>query len=435
MLDNLADLELEQLILSSCIQTDKFLEVSEIIQEKHFTKEHHKSIWNTLKKLEDKSNFISAEMVAIELNKKDIETIGTLKLLLFKTPMPNLKILAVELIEWFNKRELYKLSIAIQESLTEKKTSAEIIKVIDDKTIDLDQGIESRAKSYAQWEIEKESKAPIPKYPTKVSFIDSALQSGINAGQFILLMGDPEAGKTVLATQILRNIVTNGFIGLFFSFEFTVDDFISQNQEKKREFNKDNLQIINDGYDLSDVSREIKIWAKRGCRFVLIDSQMRVSNSENKGTVEQSESEKFSTLAKLCHSLNIIIVFIAQQGKEDTKGGTHSPMGTKKGAHEANQIWYIHKEKPKYDNDGTDLNKELRNFEISKNKQNGRHFKTEMRLDTVKLEFVRKYSHQETTFEDKPKNKFIKNSPNPNGGKDIPIYMEEHNTADMPIID
>lgn len=432
MINSYADIDLEEIILSSCMQSERYIDISEIVLEKHFTIDAHKAIWNTLKTIENKNIQISPQMVAVEMMKNTPEHINILKLILLKTAMPNLTILAVELIEWFNKRQLYKLSIQIQESLSSKKSSSLITKEIDDVTIGLDQGIGTRAKSYPQWEIEKAQKAPIPKYATDISFIDSALKGGLGAGQFILLMGDPEAGKTVLGTQILRNIVNN-HIGLFFSFEFTVDDFIDQNQEKKREFKKENLQIINDGYDISDVSREIKIWARKGCRFVLIDSQMRVENSDNRGTAEQSESEKFSKLAKLCHNLNIIIIFITQQGKEDTKGGTHTPMGTKKGAHEANQIWYIHKQKPKYDEDGNDLNKEMRDFEISKNKQNGRHFKAPMRLDTIKLEFLRKYTHQETTFEDTKESKKKKFIPGPKGSN-IEIEIEQGTKFDIPDI-
>jgi archaellum biogenesis ATPase FlaH len=249
------------------------------------------------------------------------------------------------------------------------------------------------AKSYEEYEKEFESKKTEPIYETKVSFVDSALGGGIEQGQLILIMGDAEAGKTLLSTQILRN-VSAGFKTLFFCFEFTIDSFIKQNKAKKREFNKQNMTIINDGYTLDNVVKEIKIFAKEGGKFVLIDSQMRIDNGSTQGTVEQMESEKFSTLAKLCHRLNIIILLIAQQGKEDTKGGVHSPMGSKKGAHEANQIWYIHKLKPKYDEEGNDLNKEVRYFELSKNKQNGRHFKTEIRLNPFDLEFKRKYDKE-----------------------------------------
>ena len=224
------------------------------------------------------------------------------------------------------------------------------------------------------------------------------------AGQLILVMGDPEAGKTILTTQIIKNI-SQGWLTLFFCFEFTVRQFIEVNEKRKKEFNKENLKIIDDGYALHDVEREIKIWAKKGCKFVVIDSQMRLDNSANNGTVEQMESEKFSKLAKLCHRLEITILLISQQGKEDTKGGVHTPMGSKKGGHEASQIWYIHKLKPKYDNDGNDEHKELRLFEVSKNKQNGKHFKAEVSLNPVTLDFYKPYGKKpkETVFEEKPK--------------------------------
>lgn len=433
MINSLVDKDLEQIILSTSIQSEKFIEVSEIILEKHFTEDAYRAIWKVLKKMEDENIEISPQMVAIELMKNNPEYVNILKIILLKTAMPNLTILAVELIEWFNKRELYKLSIQIQESLSSKKSSSSIIQNMEQNTINLDAGIGTRAKSLNVWENEYDSKPAIELYKTLVSFIDDFLKGALSVGQLILLMGDPEAGKTILAMQILRNIVSQNLLGMGFIFEFTIDELIKQNREKKRVINKDYLYLINDGFTLADVSREIKIWARKGCRFFVVDSQMRVENSENSGTAEQSESEKFSKLAKLCHNLNIIIILIAQQGKEDTKGGTHTPMGTKKGAHEANQIWYIHKQKPKYDEDGNDLNKELRYFEVSKNKQNGRHFKTEIRLDPVKLEFVRKYTHQETTFESNNETKKKKFIPGPKGSK-IEIEVEDGTQVEIPDI-
>jgi len=297
--------------------------------------------------------------------------------------------LGIEIIEWHNKRAIYKMTVAVQESL-KVKTSSLVAKEIETVLESLAIDTETRARNYAQWEETIDNSAPIPKYPTGISFIDDSLKGGISAGQFILVMGDPEAGKTLISTQILRH-TSKSFPVLFFCFEFTVRDFINQNREKNREIKKDNVYIINDGYSLSEVVREIKIWAKRGVRFVFIDSQMRVDNSERNGSTEQQESEKFSKLAKLCHNLEITIILIAQQGKEDTKGGVHTPMGSKKGGHEANQIWYIHKSKPNYNESGIDENKTAREFEISKNKQNGVHFKTKITLNLGSLEFVRHY--------------------------------------------
>jgi replicative DNA helicase len=391
VLDNLQNIELEAIFLSSLIQINKINEISEIVKVEHFSKESFGTIYKIIKDINNNVQDLSSVMIHIQLQKLDTNYVQDLKFVMTHIAQPDIKHQAIEIIELFNKRELYKQSLLIQQNLNSGINSTNIIQTTENIFSKLTVGTSSRAKTHTVWKQEYLSKPRIPKYSTGVSFIDDALDGGIEAGQFILVMGDPEAGKTMISTQILRN-VSKGFKTLFFCFEFTVGAFIQQNIDVKRKFNEDNLLIINDGYTLGDVEREIKIFAKEGGRFVVIDSQMRVDNTIKGATVEQNESEKFSTLAKLCHRLNIIILFIAQQGKEDTKGGTHSPMGTKKGAHEANQIWYIHKLKPKYDENGNDENKEIRELEISKNKQTGKHFKTEIRLNTAVLEFFRRYA-------------------------------------------
>ncbi|NUW28979.1 DnaB-like helicase N-terminal domain-containing protein [Aliarcobacter butzleri] len=403
MIESLQNEELERNFLSSVVKLDNFSEVSEIIKEEHFTSDAHRNILKAIKNLDSVNRELSLVFVGEELRKLDPDSLNTLKLVGAEEATSDIKITAMELIEWHNKRELYRLSIKIQEELREKKPSSLITKSIDDTTVRLDVSTGSRAKNYRTREEKLKDEPSIPMFATGVSFIDDYLQGGITAGQLILVMGDPEAGKTILSTQIIHN-VSAGFPVLFFPFEFTVRDYINNNTKRKRVLNKDNIWLVDEGYDLSDVSREIKIFAKKGGRFVVIDSQMRITNSDNRGTAEQSESEKFSTLAKLAHHLELIIILIAQQGKEDTKGGTHTPMGTKKGAHESNQIWYIHKLKPKYeDGSDIDINAHKRLLEVSKNKQNGRHFKTDINLNPVTLEFVRKYNKSpiEVEFEGK----------------------------------
>jgi replicative DNA helicase len=405
MIEQLANMDLEKNFLSSIIKTNNFTEISELVKTEHFTTDGHKTILQAIKLLDESNRDLSMVAVGEEVRKINAEHLYDLKIIGAEEPSADLKISIIQLVEWANKRDLYKLSIKIQEELNAQKGSSNIVKSIEDTTINLDVAIGSRAKTYLQWEKDIEAMPPLPVFQTGVSFIDDYLKGGVTAGQLILVMGDPEAGKTILSTQILHN-VSNGFPTLFFPFEFTVRDYINNNKKRKKNINKENLYIVNDGYDLSDVTREIKIFAKKGGRFVCIDSQMRVENVENNGTAEQMESEKFSRLAKLAHKLELVILFIAQQGKEDTKGGTHTPMGTKKGAHEASQIWYIHKLKPKYEDGGDiDLNAEKRLLEVSKNKQNGRHFKTEISLNPVKLDFHRKYTErtdpiEETDYED-----------------------------------
>lgn len=409
MLEQLIDESLERIILHTLAFKDAVDEIRNIVKPEYFYNAVHIDIYKAMLDMNERLEDISVQTVAIKLGQINMAlAVEFRNIVAFTLPEPNIKILVPSLVELHNKRELFNLSKTIVDNL-KTKTSSNIVKEIETAIDKLSVESETRAKNYAQWEEEVAKLPAMPKYQTGISFIDEALQGGITTGQFILVMGDPEAGKTLLTTQILRN-TSNGFPVLFFCFEFTVRDFINQNIEKNRILGKENLQIIKDGYTLSDVEREIKIWAKKGVRFVLIDSQMRVDNSERNGSVEQQESEKFSKLAKLCHKYDLTILLIAQQGKEDTKGGVHTPMGSKKGGHEANQIWYIHKTKPDYDENGIDKNKERRDFEISKNKQNGRHFRTQIRLDLAKLEFVRTYDKQPTVtrFEGKTKNEKIK---------------------------
>ena len=49
--------------------------------------------------------------------------------------------------------------------------------------------------------------------------LDAQLGGGIRAGELILLGGPQGLGKTTFALQLLRNVVVDGRVGLYFSFE------------------------------------------------------------------------------------------------------------------------------------------------------------------------------------------------------------------------
>ena len=67
---------------------------------------------------------------------------------------------------------------------------------------------------------------------------------------------------------------------------------------------------------------------------------------------------------------------------------------------------------------------------ISKNKQNGRHFKTEIRLNTSNLEFVAKYGKSkepdQTSYKITKSNTFTSGK----GGKEIPVHIERNTIID-----
>ena len=404
MVERFADKTLEAVILHSMIADESlFLQHEEVMREEHFFFIAHRAVYRALRALHGAMQTVSVDTIAVWLNENAHEHVEALSEVIAATPVPDVRVLFVRLVELFNKRTLFEMFEKGKNALLEGDSAAAVANRIDNSLATLDTTQGTKAKSYTEWKEHFAALPPLPKYGTGVSFIDESLGGGIEAGQLILLMGDPEAGKTLLGTQILRN-VSMGFPVLFFCFEFTVRKYLETTEQKKQRQNPENIKIIDEGYDILDIEREIKIWHKRGCRYVFIDSQMRVTNDTCKGSVEEKESEKFSRLAKLCHRLEITIVYICQQGKQDSAAGVVVPMGSKKGGHEASQIWYLKTPKPKYDEDGEIMNKNDREFILSKNKQNGKHYKRDVRINTRTLEFFRPHSKKkpvEVEFVDK----------------------------------
>jgi RecA/RadA recombinase len=111
---------------------------------------------------------------------------------------------------------------------------------------------------------------------------------------------------------------------------------------------------------------------------------MRIENQHFTGfTMEERETEKFSRLAKLAQSLDILIFLIIQT----TDGAPDRPIGSKKGAHEASVMIRLKREKSK---EG-DEHKERRKYVVHKNKISGQHFEKDIILNPFTLKFTRPY--------------------------------------------
>ncbi|MDD6056613.1 MAG: DnaB-like helicase C-terminal domain-containing protein [Helicobacteraceae bacterium] len=238
-------------------------------------------------------------------------------------------------------------------------------------------------KTLDEWAKYYKEKAELPKIPTKVDFIDSILDGGIEMAQLVLISGDPEAGKTTLGLNILENISYSEKVG-FFCFEFTARQYVDR-KIKKGDCKGSNIFLINDGYDMFSVSQNIKKMAQMGVRIFLIDSQLRLTAENMGNNEEQKESAKFSTLAKLCHTLEIVIILIVQTSKTDKD----NPMGSKKGGHESSIT--IRLEHKKSDDPTKEYSDKERFVIFKKNKQTGKHFKEEVNFDPINLRFSSKY--------------------------------------------
>lgn len=237
--------------------------------------------------------------------------------------------------------------------------------------------------NFKQWLEYYKNKPVLAQIKSGISFIDSAFNGGFELAQLVLISGDAEAGKTSLGLQLLENI-SRVYPVCFFCFEFTIEQYLKRKTQNVP-FKQENFFMIDDGYNINEIAQNIKILSKRGVKIFLIDSQMRITSPRARN-MEEEESLKFSTLAKLAHQYELLIFLIIQTAK----GDRDNPMGSKKGTHEASAILRV--ERIEADKkDASQFNKEFdpnkRLFLVRKNKQTGKHFKEIVRFNDKTLTF------------------------------------------------
>lgn len=275
----------------------------------------------------------------------------------------------------------------------QKENGLKMIKASDNNTLldlsMLEKAVESNEyKNLAQWIDYYSTRPEQPKFKTKISFLDSVFDGGLEVAQLVLISGDPEAGKTTLGLQMLENISHYARVG-FFSFEFTIEQYIRAKQAERKPPNLENMYIINEGYELYTIAQNIKNLYRQGVKVFLIDSQMRIT-SPNGRNMEEEESLKFSLLAKLCHSMGILVFLIVQTSKSDRD----NPMGSKKGGHEASVIIRIEHCKAEIEA-LREFSENSRMVILKKNKQTGKHFKEKVAFNPQ----TRKFSSFESEAE------------------------------------
>ncbi|MDR3347170.1 MAG: hypothetical protein LBN32_01010 [Helicobacteraceae bacterium] len=383
------NLNVERALLSTILSDQSIGEYLENITPEQFYFLDHQHIFTAMIELKNRSQPINDVFVKNELKRLKLEVSDeTFFDVIATSALPDGQSAYVTLFtQLYKKRCLIDLSKKVISHIDQYDSSDETLAFAKKQLDEIDKigDINTRAKCFDDLAKEEKDRQPLTKYETGVSFLDDPLRGGIEEGQLVLIGGDPEAGKTMLATQIMKNI-TKAHRVVFFCFEFTVRKFVILQCELQKNYQNPNLFVIDDAYDISDIEREIRIWSKRGAKMFVIDSQMKIENVMNKGTVEERETDKFARLAKLAHRLNLIVVLIVQTSKADTAAGLIVPHKSKNAAHEASIFIYLKKIK---DKEGY---KEMRLFTLHKNKQTGIHFSKEVIFKPTDKTFVRPYA-------------------------------------------
>ncbi|MGT0106562.1 RAD55 family ATPase [Helicobacter pylori] len=353
---------MENLIMKSFLDYPKHIEdFLEDISLKSFTPFNQKLI-KVLIGMNHQNQVPRLETIKLRIGEKDFES-EEFKRILEADSYP----------DYLNLKSDFKtyLCFQMQETLANKlKEATRKSEVFDyeflNKYINL--GIARNGKYFWEWEEYFKNKPPIEKIQTGISFLDSITEGGIELGQIVLLSGDPEAGKTLLGVQFLMNAHQQHKV-TYFGFEFSVRKHIETLKSKNFPIKAENYFIDDQSCELNDLISQIRSLAKEGHKVFLIDSQMKIQAPIVGRTIEEVETSKFSALSETARSLQVLIIFIIQNSKNDS----YTPTGSRKGGHEAHLMIRIERLKMnqlKTIKDFTERAKHRR-IVILKNKQTG----------------------------------------------------------------
>jgi DNA repair protein RadA/Sms len=368
----------EKVVLSSFIN-----DATLYAEHRHRLKSEHFSECSFLLELLDSftqnEQPFDIELLEAKAPQKEVQKLYDVAL---TTPVSNVLFYINGLKECYNKALIVS---HLQKMLKSESVSSEQMILSLESLLDQKETlIEKEFKTQDEWIDVYDALPPVPRYATKVSFLDFCLGSGFELGFLVLIGGEPEAGKTSLGLQILNNMSLEHKTALF-PFEFTMRHYLNSQKIIGKNYRNKNMYIVPNGEDLNELTNNIKMLHAKGVRAFLIDSQMRVGVSDAKN-VEDEESKKFTTLGKLANKLNVLILFIVQNSKTDPT----SPMGTKKGAYEAFIYLHVgHVPVPKDDKENANkpFLPDRRIFWVIKNKQSGKHFKEQVGFDPTTRTF------------------------------------------------
>nr|WP_258221692.1 ATPase domain-containing protein [Helicobacter pylori] len=367
---------MQNLIMNSFINYPNDLE--EFLEEIHITSFtlFNQKIIQALLEMKNKNQVVQLETIRLKIGDEAFES-KEFSAILQADSYPN----------YLDLRSDFKtyLSLKMQEHLANELIKATRKSEIFDfdflgKYIKL--GSNRNGRYYWEWEEFLKSKPKIEKIPTGIDFLDNISDGGFEVGQLILLSGDPEAGKTLLGIQYITNAQQQHKV-TYFGFEFSVRKHIETLNSKGFTINKENYFIDDLSCEINDLVSQIRGLAKEGHKLFIIDRQMKIQAPIVGRTIEEVETTKFTTLADLAKRLQVIIILIIQNSKNDS----YAPTGSRKGAHEAHVMIRIEKIKSgelKHIKDYNERGKH-RKVLILKNKQTGLQGIQFFRINDYKL--------------------------------------------------
>jgi len=167
---------------------------------------------------------------------------------------------------------------------------------------------------------EVENMPNVPRYATGIKVLDEAFRDGIEVGTFLQLVGESGVGKSHLMFELIANVSKHKEVA-FFSFEMgkrRTDDRMYKKVRDEKQLT--NWKIDFFSRNITDLVNEIKLFARDGIKFFVIDSMMKIETDESKDLVAHQRVISHE-LSKVSQERDIIVCLINQMNKSDIKDG------------------------------------------------------------------------------------------------------------------
>jgi len=214
-LDKFSEPVLERSFLFGLMKFHEGLEATETLikaKKEVFSSEHRVHIFETIISLVDRFIVPTVETVATEARKRGQE-IEAEFLEIFKVdPTPNLLFILNRLNQLAKDKRVFLELFEQCHAMTENKSSEMVLQELGDFVDEEISEAVEEVKTYAEVKADVLAMKPQPKYQVGIRAIDSMLDGGLELGQLIVLLGDPDAGKTMLMLQMLgrKRLLSNG---------------------------------------------------------------------------------------------------------------------------------------------------------------------------------------------------------------------------------
>lgn len=229
----------EEVLLNACIQIQHaFNQTRQIISEKAFTNANNKEIFTLLGKIIDDNKSIDLATLILYAENEKKEYLAN-HILNITSTEPTLNYL--DFAKRLNVNECIKAQHDLALKLLDASKNGNLINyddILNSIKVPRKQIYKSVAQLYHEM---KDEIINMKCYKSGIDVVDNALKGGFQTGSFVLVNGEPEAGKSMFGLQVVENIARAKHRAAYFCFEFLARDYV------KLKMNVDkNLQRLED---------------------------------------------------------------------------------------------------------------------------------------------------------------------------------------------